>query len=148
MSVEPPYFDTSALRPLFIHEERSQRVSRYLRRHRAAIRITRFGYAELINSIACAVFREDISPAQFSAPVADMDVDLKAQRVTIVDLLWRGAKDRATQVSRKHTPELGSRMLDVLHVASALELGVKTIITYDQRQMELARSAGLRPVSP
>ncbi len=148
MSVEPPYFDTSALRPLFIHEERSQRVSHYLRRHRAAIRITRFGYAELINSIACAVFREDISPAQFSAAVADMDVDLKAQRVTIVDLLWRGAMDRATQVSRKHTPELGSRMLDVLHVASALELGVKTIITYDQRQIELARSAGLRPVSP
>ena len=148
MSVEPPYFDTSALRPLFIHEERSQRVSRYLRRHRAAIRITRFGYAELINSIACAVFREDISPAQFSAAVADMDVDLKAQRVTIVDLLWRGAMDRATQLSRKHTPELGSRMLDVLHVASALELGVKTIITYDQRQIELARSAGLRPVSP
>jgi len=148
VSVEPPYFDTSALRPLFIHEERSQRVSRYLRRHRAAIRITRFGYAELINSIACAVFREDISPAQFSAAVADMDVDLKAQRVTIVDLLWRGAMDRATQVSRKHTPELGSRMLDVLHVASALELGVKTIITYDQRQIELARSAGLRPVSP
>ena len=148
MSVEPPYFDTSALRPLFIHEERSQRVSRYLRRHRAAIRITRFGYAELINSIACAVFREDISPAQFSAAVADMDVDLKAQRVTIVDLLWRGAMDRATQVSRKHTPELGSRMLDVLHVASALELGVKTIITYDQRQIELARSAGLRPISP
>ena len=148
MSVEPPYFDTSALRPLFIHEERSQRVSRYLRRHRAAIRITRFGYAELINSIACAVFCEDISPAQFSAAVADVDVDLKAQRVTIVDLLWRGAMDRATQLSRKHTPELGSRMLDVLHVASALELGVKTIITYDQRQMELARSAGLRPVSP
>jgi len=148
VSVEPPYFDTSALRPLFIHEERSQRVSRYLRRHRAAIRITRFGYAELINSIACAVFREDISPAQFSAAVADMDVDLKAQRVTIVDLLWRGAMDRATQLSRKHTPELGSRMLDVLHVASALELGVKTIITYDQRQIELARSAGLRPVSP
>jgi len=148
VSVEPPYFDTSALRPLFIHEERSQRVSRYLRRHRAAIRITRFGYAELINSIACAVFREDISPAQFSAAVADMDVDLKAQRVTIVDLLWRGAMDRATQLSRKHTPELGGRMLDVLHVASALELGVKTIITYDQRQMELARSAGLRPVSP
>jgi predicted nucleic acid-binding protein len=148
VSVEPPYFDTSALRPLFIHEERSQRVSRYLRRHRAAIRITRFGYAELINSIACAVFREDISPAQFSAAVADMDVDLKTQRVTIVDLLWRGAMDRSTQLSRKHTPELGSRMLDVLHVASALELGVKTIITYDQRQMELARSAGLRPVGP
>jgi predicted nucleic acid-binding protein len=148
VSVEPPYFDTSALRPLFIHEERSQRVSRYLRRHRAAIRITRFGYAELINSIACAVFREDISPAQFSAAVADMDVDLKTQRVTIVDLLWRGAMDRATQLSRKHTPELGSRMLDVLHVASALELGVKTIITYDQRQIELARSAGLRLVSP
>jgi predicted nucleic acid-binding protein len=148
VSVEPPYFDTSALRPLFIHEERSQRVSRYLRRHRAVIRITRFGYAELINSMACAVFRQDISPAQFAAAAADLDADLKAQRITIVDLLWRAAMDRATQLSRKHTPELGSRMLDVLHIASALELGAKSMITYDERQMELANTAGLRTITP
>lgn len=148
MSVEPPYFDTSALRPLFIHEERSARVSRYVRRHRTVIRITRFGYAELINSMACAVFREDISRAQFAAAIADLDADLKAQRIAIVDLLWRAAMDRATQLSRKRTSDLGSRMLDVLHVASALELGAKNMISYDERQIELANTAGLKTITP
>ena len=56
--------------------------------------------------------------------------------------------DRSTELSRKLTPALGSRMLDVLHVASALELGAKTLVTYDERQIELAKKAGLRTLSP
>lgn len=148
MNVRAPYFDTSALRPLFVHEERSRRVIRSLERQRWTIRITRFGYAELINSMACAVFRRDISAAQFAAAIADLDGDLKSQRIMMVDLLWRAAMDRSMQLSRKHTPELGSRMLDVLHVASALELGAKTIVTYDERQIELAKNAGLKTVTP
>lgn len=98
--------------------------------------------------MACAVFRRDISAAQFAAAVADLDADLKSQRIMMVDLLWRAAMDRSTELSRKHTPELGSRMLDVLHVASALELGAKTIVTYDERQMELAKGAGLKTITP
>jgi predicted nucleic acid-binding protein len=39
-------------------------------------------------------------------------------------------------------------MLDVLHIASALELGAKSMITYDERQMELANTAGLRTITP
>ena len=112
------------------------------------IRITRFGYAELVNSMACAVFRKDISAAQFAAALADLDSDLKSQRVVMVDLLWRAALDRAVKLSRKHTPALGSRMLDVLHVASALELGAKNMISYDERQIELANTAGLKTITP
>ena len=58
------------------------------------------------------------------------------------------AMDRATELSRKHTPEFGSRMLDVLHVACALEVGARTLVTYDERQAELGKSAGLKTVSP
>ena len=148
MSRRLPYLDTSALRPLFIHEERSRGVARYIRRYREIVHVTRFGYAELINSMACAVFRKDIWAAEFTAALAELEADLKSQHVIIVDLLWRAALDRAIDLSRKHTPELGSRMLDVLHVASAMELGAKTIITYDERQIELAKSAGLKTISP
>lgn len=98
--------------------------------------------------MAGAVFRKDISTAQFAAALADLDSDLKSQRVVMVDLLWRAAIDRAVELSREHTPELGSRMLDVLHVASALELGAKNMISYDERQIELANTAGLRTITP
>jgi predicted nucleic acid-binding protein len=98
--------------------------------------------------MACAVFRKDISQEQFAAATAELDADLKSQRIIMVDLLWRAAIDRASELSRKHTPELGSRMLDILHVACALELGVRTMMTYDERQIALARKAGLRTISP
>jgi predicted nucleic acid-binding protein len=44
----------------------------------------------------------------------------------------------------------GLRSLDAIHVASALRLGVEieTFITYDTRQSEAARAAGLRVVAP
>jgi predicted nucleic acid-binding protein len=98
--------------------------------------------------MACAVFRKDISREQFAAATAELEADLKSQRIIMVDILWRAAMDRAHELSQKHTPELGNRMLDILHVASALELGVRTIMTYDERQIALARKAGLKTISP
>jgi hypothetical protein len=38
--------------------------------------------------------------------------------------------------------------LDVLHVASALELGFRNFLTFDLRQQNLARAVGLKPFVP
>ncbi len=43
---------------------------------------------------------------------------------------------------------MGCRSLDVLHVASAIELGLRVFVTFDVRQQELARSAGLKLLVP
>jgi predicted nucleic acid-binding protein len=42
---------------------------------------------------------------------------------------------------------LGTRTLDVLHVASALELGRRQFLTFDLRQQELAVATGLKLVA-
>jgi predicted nucleic acid-binding protein len=49
-----------------------------------------------------------------------------------------------TQLARRHAARLGCRTLDALHVACALELKAKRFWTFDERQAELARAAGLR----
>ncbi len=64
------------------------------------------------------------------------------------DLLWRSALRRAGELSRQHTRALGTRSLDVLHVASALELGLRRFVSFDGRQQKLARPAGLKVVEP
>ena len=46
---------------------------------------------------------------------------------------------------RQHTPSFGTRSLDVLHVASALELKARLFVTYDQKQSRLAGARGLNP---
>lgn len=64
------------------------------------------------------------------------------------DLLWRSALKHASDLSRQHTPALGTRSLGVLHVASALELGLKRFVTFDVRQRQLALATGLKVVTP
>ena len=45
------------------------------------------------------------------------------------------------------TPTLGTRSLDVLHVACALELKLRHFLTFDTRQRQLAVAAGLKNVT-
>ena len=46
------------------------------------------------------------------------------------------------------TPTLGTSSLDVLHVASAQVLGCRRFVSYDERQLALAKAAGLRVLRP
>jgi len=55
---------------------------------------------------------------------------------------------RAAEMSRQHTRVFGTRSLDVLHVASAVELGLRRFVTFDERQQKLAQAAGLKVVEP
>ncbi|HEY4395183.1 MAG TPA: type II toxin-antitoxin system VapC family toxin [Polyangia bacterium] len=147
-SADPTYVDPSALRCLYVHESRSRTFCAWRSRHAGPLPITLFGRAEIENSVALAVFRRDITAAAGQAAVGDLDADLAAGRLFIADLLWRRALDRAVELSRKHTPTLGTRALDVLHVASALTLGCKRFVSYDARQARLARAVGLRVSGP
>ncbi|MSU24038.1 MAG: hypothetical protein EXS32_09495 [Opitutus sp.] len=95
--------------------------------------ITRFVSAELANAFAFAEFCGDIGATQHEAISAHFRADFAVGRLAHADLLWRRALDRTAELSRTHTITLGTRALDVLHVASALELGARTLVTYDAR---------------
>ena len=56
--------------------------------------------------------------------------------------------DAAAELSAAHTAELGTRTLDVLHVATAVVLGLIHFVSYDKRQLALAKRVGLKIVSP
>jgi predicted nucleic acid-binding protein len=50
----------------------------------------------------------------------------------------------AERLSALHTETIGTRSLDVLHVGSALVLGLAEFLTLDHRQLALAKAAGLK----
>jgi predicted nucleic acid-binding protein len=54
--------------------------------------------------------------------------------------LWQEAE----KLSRAHTPAIGVRTLDLLHVAAARVLKAARFCTFDTRQHALARAAGLQ----
>ncbi|HEY7370875.1 MAG TPA: type II toxin-antitoxin system VapC family toxin [Polyangia bacterium] len=147
-TADETYIDPSALRCLYIHDSRSRVFCAWRSRVRGGLPLTPFGRAELVNSIALAVFRKDISSEVGDAALKDLDQDIEDGRLYLTDLLWRQALDRTVDLSRAQTPKLGTRALDVLHVASALVLGCRRFVTYDARQAKLAQAARLRVLSP
>ncbi len=48
------------------------------------------------------------------------------------------------RLSASHSATLGTRTLDILHVAAALVLGLADLLTFDTRQAALAKAAGLK----
>ncbi len=76
--------------------------------------------------------------------LADFQTDLERGLVRVVPVDWLGVINRAEQLSAQRTGKSGSRAFDILHVATALELGVEEFLTFDVRQGALARALGLQ----
>lgn len=110
--------------------------------------VTHHGRLELTNGIGLAAYRGIITDKIHYAAMAALDDDFVQGRYKQGDLLWRATLKRAGELSRKHTRSIGCRSLDILHVASALELELKHFATFDARQQQLARAAGLKTIVP
>ena len=57
---------------------------------------------------------------------------------------WGLVMPEAERLSVTHTPGCGTRSLDVIHVATALSLGLPAFISFDNKQRVLAGRAGLK----
>lgn len=147
-SAKPTYVDPSALLKLYVHEAESAAMSAWVARNEEALVITHHGRVEVGNGICLAGFHGQLTAGALADALASFDEDFAEGRYVQADLLWRAALNRAARLSRQYVSTLGCRSLDVLHVASALELGFKKFLTFDGRQQALARAAGLKLVSP
>lgn len=142
------YADPSALLKLYLNEPQSRAMAAWRSKQSGPLSVTHHGRVELVNGIALAAHRQFISAAALTAALAALDDDFETGRYRQTDLLWRAALKRAGELSRRYTATLGTRSLDVLHVASALELGLRRFVSFDERQQKLARAVGLKVVVP
>jgi hypothetical protein len=133
---------------LYIHEPASAAMSAWRSRTKGALPVTPHGRLEIVNGICLAGFRKIITAEALSDAIASFDEDIAEGRYVDADILWRATLRRARELSRAHTPALGCRTLDVLHVATAIELGLRYFVTFDSRQGQLAKAAGLKPLTP
>lgn len=142
------YVDPSALLKLYLQEPESRAMAMWRARISGALIVTHHGRVELINAIGLAAFRGLINERVFHDALAALDEDFEEGRYLQADLLWRATLKRAADLARRFTRTLGCRSLDVLHVASAVELELQVFVTFDGRQRELARAARLKVVMP
>jgi predicted nucleic acid-binding protein len=140
------YADTSFLGSLYLQDIHSARTAGIMRRAPLPLLVTTLTEVELTNALYLQVFRGKLTASQIHAAEALFHNDL-ANGVFEARALSIAILDKARLLSRKQTPRLGTRSLDVLHVASALVLKAEMLYTFDRIQQRLAESEGLRVIS-
>lgn len=146
-NAESTYADSSAVLKLYLHEPESRAMTAWRSRLRGPLVVTLFGRVEIVNGIGLALARRFVSQSGHKAALAALDDDFTQGRLMLVDVSWREALRLGDRISRKLTPSLACRTLDILHVASALTLKRGHFLTFDGRQRKLAEATGLKPVA-
>jgi len=121
-------------------------MAKWRRRTKGSLPVTHHGHAEINNAIGLAVFRGWLSSDDANDSWNWLEDDFKDGHLHKADILWRSALTRAAKLSRARTSKLGTRSLDVLHVACAMELKCRYFLTFDERQNALAIAVGLKSI--
>ena len=85
--------------------------------------------------------------AESKAAWQEFERDLASGTLAAKPNLWGPLIREPEPLAEYHAPVIGSRSLDVLHVAVALVLDATDFCTLDTRQAKLTQLAGL-PVQP
>ena len=136
------YADTSFLVSLYVLDASSASAAREMKRAPLPLLLTPLGEVELTNALYLRLYRRELAARQVHAAQAMFRSDL-ADGIFELRPLSQGVFDRAVLLSRKQTPRLGTRALDVLHVSAALVHKAEGFYTFDRNQAKLATAEGL-----
>jgi len=137
------YADTSLLISYYINDSNSLSAQNVLRRAVEPLPFTGLHRLEMRNALALGVFRRILTSAQASAAWSDVERDLRSGRLVPQPVNWIPVFRAAAQWAALHSPRIGCRSLDVLHVALAKTLQAREFFTFDERQKSLALALGL-----
>jgi predicted nucleic acid-binding protein len=141
------YVDTSVLVTLYIKEANSRIASDWVRTNNEAVPKTIFHELEFTNAIQLKLFRKEINEEQSVIVLRRFKEHEKEGIYFSPQLKWSDVFTSSLTLSNKHTKSIGSRSLDIIHVASALSMGANRFLTFDTRQAHSASAAGLQIVS-
>ena len=99
---------------------------------------------EIPNAIRLKRFRGEITQAQETAAIRAFRADVDAGRFARPSYDLGTVFIRAEQLSSRHSGGIGTRSLDLLHVAAALETDCAAFASHDERQRKCAALAGLK----
>jgi hypothetical protein len=138
------YADTGFLCSLYAPDAHTRRAVARMRRQTLALPFTWLHQLELRNALRLRVFRREITVAQREASLNMVLADLAAGVLAVTSPALAEVMTEAERLSALHSEKLGTRSLDIVHVASALVLGSASFLTFDRRQAALARASGLK----
>ena len=140
------YFDSSVITKWYLPEEDSTAALELRDKYRPPAVFTPLHRIELVTAWSAKAFRGEISERVLTQALADLEADVALGLWATVGHDLSDIFREATGLSRRYTPLIGARTLDILHVASALTLRVNAFVTNDERQGQFAKEVGLNSV--
>ena len=137
------YADTAFLVSLHSPDAHTEKVIAWFEEHREPLPFTGLHRLEFRNALRLRVFRREITVRQREQGIQAMLGDIAANVFYGIDPPWPDVLLEADRLSSSHSESLGTRSLDILHVASALVLGSSEFLTFDRRQAAMAQAVGL-----
>ncbi len=138
------YADTGFIASLYLPEITSGRAIAAARRLKEPLPVTPLILLEFRNALNLAVKRGGIGGKERETIWRTFEADIADGIFVHAPLSASEVHRKARELSDRHTPQLGTRSLDLLHVAAALNLGAKEIFTFDERQAKAAKAEGLK----
>lgn len=138
------YADTGFLCSLYAPDAHTGAAVARIKLQALPLSVTWLHQLELRNALRLRVFRNEITTAQRDASLNAMLADLAANVLVHAVTPLMDLTIEAERLSVLHSETLGTRSLDILHVAAALILGIPEFLTFDRRQHALATAAGLQ----
>ncbi|MDH4476642.1 MAG: PIN domain-containing protein [Verrucomicrobiaceae bacterium] len=143
------YPDTSFLCTLYRLQANSPLAAAYFAAMPGALEVTTLLLYEFRQAVRFQIRLQRHDPtkgysqAEGTKMLADLKSDLISGAVTTIPAPWPQIHLAAERLSELYTDASGHRSMDILHVATAIELGVKVFLTFDGNQKKLAEAEGL-----
>jgi len=137
--------DTSFLLALYVESDRFYpQANKIAARFKEPFALTLLLELELQNGIRRTLAAGSISQQEHDAIFRQIEEDESDDilRRYLLDSTEHYAKAR--ELSKRYTPHLSCRSLDILHVAGALLLKAEEFASFDERQRQLAEKVGLK----
>ena len=142
------YADTSFLFSLYATDANPAKADAWRQANPAPLPFTAFHRLELRNALSLALFQQRLTQQEIQAAWQEVENDCAAGLLIARGGLWHHVLVDAQTHAMNHTPTIGCRTLDVLHVAAAKLIGTTEFWTFDTRQSTLAGQVGLVAVTP
>ena len=140
------YYDSGVLVKLYVREERSDEVTRFVARRGQAVAVNRLHELEIRNALRLKRFRDEIDDVQLAASLGMIAADFAERRLIRHEADWQVIHDEAERLSAVTGATVGVRTIDVIHIAAALTQMATGVVSFDRRQLAAARMSGLRVV--
>ena len=137
------YIDTALFVKAFVMEADSPGTICLLEQIGEPFAYSHLHELEIPNAIRLKRLRGEITKTQETAALRAFHADVDAGRFERIAYDLAAVFIGAERLSAKCSAMIGSRSLDLWHVAAALETGCDTFVSYDSRQRKAAELSGL-----